>query len=77
MKVWVLDEVRFDLRGQTRRYWGLRGVPVVVSRQQRYQRECLQLALAVGEGCRCFAILPSVGLGPVGAVFGATRGQRP
>lgn len=62
VKVWVLDEARFGLHSQTRRCWGLRGVPVVVPRQHRYQWEYRHGALEVVEGQSCFAFLPSVGL---------------
>lgn len=62
VKVWVLDEARSGLHSQTRRCWGLRGVPVVVPRQHRYEWEYLHGALEVVEGQSCFAFLPSVGL---------------
>ena len=62
VKVWVLDEARFGLHSQTRRCWGLRGVPVVTPRQHRYEWEYLHGALEVVEGGSCFAFLPSVGL---------------
>lgn len=62
VKVWVMDEARFGLHSQTRRCWGLRGVPVVVPRQHRYEWDYLYGALEVVGGETCFAFLPRVGL---------------
>lgn len=62
VKVWVMDEARFGLHSQTRRGRGLRGVPVVMPRQHRYEWEYLYGALEVVEGQSCFAFLPTVGL---------------
>ena len=62
VKVWVMDEARFGLHSQTRRCWGLRGVPGVVPRQHRYEWDYLYGALDVVGGQSCFAFLPRVGL---------------
>lgn len=45
VKVWVMDEARFGLHSQSRRCWGLRGVPVAVPRQHRHEWDYLDGAL--------------------------------
>lgn len=45
--VWFSDEMRFGLWGQTRKRWGLRGVPIIQPIQIEYDWQYLVLALDV------------------------------
>lgn len=46
-RVWFSDEMRFGLWGQTRKRWGLRGVPIVQPIQIEFEWQYLVLAVDV------------------------------
>jgi len=62
VKVWVADECRVGLHTITRRCWSLRGQPVVVPRQQRYEWEYVYGAVEVVAGETQFQFMPTVSL---------------
>lgn len=62
VKIWVLDEARYGLHSVTRRCWGLRGVRVVVPRQQKFQWGYLYGAMEVLSGKTEFLLMPTVNL---------------
>lgn len=62
VKIWVLDEARYGLHTITRRCWGLKGIPIVVPRQQKYQWGYLYGAIEVLTGQSEMLLLPTVNL---------------
>lgn len=63
LKVWVMDEVRFDLHTDLRRVWVPKGSRPVVERQTKYEWDYLYGSLEVTQGQAHFAHLPTVNLG--------------
>lgn len=62
VKIWVLDEARYGLHSITRRCWGLRGVRIVVPRQQKFQWGYVYGAMEVLSGKSEFLLMPTVNL---------------
>jgi transposase len=52
-RIWFSDEMRFGLWGQTRKRWGLRGVPIIQPIQIEYTWQYLVLAVDVAR-CKLY-----------------------
>ena len=62
VRLWVVDEMRYGLRGFVRRVWGLRGVRPIAPLQQKYKWGYVYGGLDCTSGAAEFLYTPTVNL---------------